>query len=423
MNIRELAKLIDAKYLTKYDNVKVNSFITDTKKLKKNDVFIAINKGHDHLGEIKTCKAIIVSNDYVNDEIPVLKVKDTKKALKDIAYYQRLKYRGKIIAITGSNGKTTTKELLSHLLEKKYKVYKTYKNTNNEIGVPLNLLSLDNSKIAILELGMNHPGEISELSRLVKPDYAIITNIGTAHIGSFGSQKKIFEAKMEILDGMPSNKLFVNGLDNFLKNTDNTIKVNFKNDFFEIKNVELHSEYLTFNLIIDKTYFIKYNIPSKEQLTNVALAIYVSLYMGVKPSKIASALNTFKPLENRLEIIKLKDKIVLNDSYNSNYESLMAGLATLNNYSLEKICVIGSILELGSKEKEIYKKIASNLNNDYEYIFVGNKIKAKKALYFNDVYALINYYLDNKEKFRNKVIYVKGSHGVKLEEFVKQLIM
>ncbi len=413
--------MINAEYLARYRNVKVSRFETNTKNLKKSDVFIAINSGHNYLKDIKICKAIIVSNDYQNEKIPVLKVKDTKEALKKIAAYKRLKYKGKIIAITGSNGKTTTKELLSHILKQKYSVYKTYKNTNNTIGVPLNLLALDDSKIAVLELGMNHPGEISELSKLVKPDIAIITNIGTAHIGNFGSQKKIYESKMEILDGMSSKNLFVNGNDTYLKNNKDAIKIYLKNDLFEIKNIKSFSDYLIFDLKIDKTYSVKFNIPSTIQLTNVALAIYVALFLEVKPEKIVKALSSFKSIENRLEIIKMKDKIILNDSYNSNFESLMAGLETLNNYSLDKICIIGSILELGGKEKEIYKKISINLNNNYEYIFVGNKIKAKNALYFEDVYELINYYHDNKDKFRNKVIYVKGSNGVKLIEFIKQL--
>jgi len=421
LNIYELAKIIDAEVDSKYYKVRVKDFKIDTRLIKHNDVFIAINDGHKYLNNIKKCKAIIVENDFQKEGIPVLKVKDTKEALKQIAIYKRLNYKGKVIAITGSNGKTTTKELLSHILKTKYSIYKSYKNTNNEIGVPLNFLKVQKEDITILELGMNHKGEIRELSKIIKPDISLITNIGTAHIGNLGNQKNIYEAKMEILDGMPVKKLFVNGEDQFLKKSEIAIKVNLKNDLFEIINIKEYSDYILFGLKIDKTYQIKYKIPSRVQLTNVALAIYVSLYLGVKPKKIVKALNSFKSIENRLEVIKLKDKIVINDSYNSNYESLMSGLETLKNYNMEKLCIIGSILELGSKEKMIYSKISDSLNNDYEYIFVGNNIKAKNALYFNNVNELINFYHNHEDKFKNKVIYIKGSHGVKLIDFVKEI--
>ena len=422
MKISELAKLINADYLHEYDDIKVSSFKTNTKELSKNDVFIAINKGHEYLKDIKKCKAIITEIDFKSTKIPVLKVADTKIALKKIASYKRIDYRGTIIAITGSNGKTTTKELLGHILSTKYSVFKSYKNMNNDLGVPLNILELNNSKIAVFELGMNHKGEISELSKLLKPDIGIITNIGTAHIGKLGSKEKIYEAKMEILDGMPIKRLFVNGNDEYLNKNKTAIKVKWENELFQIKNIKESSEYLAFDLIVDKTYHIKYSIPSLNHLNNVALAIYISLYLGVKPSKIAKALNKFKAVENRMQIIKKKDKIIIDDSYNSNYESLISGISSLKNYSLNKICIIGSILELGNKEKEIYNKISSNLPNCYEYIFVGNKIKAQNAVYLDDVNDLISYYYTNKEKFRNKVIYIKGSHSVNLLKFVNELI-
>ena len=382
---------------------------------KKNDVFIAINTGHNYLKTIKKCKAVIVENDFKSDLFPVLKVSDTKEALRKIAAYSRLKYKGTVIAITGSNGKTTTKELLAHVLSSTYKVFKSYKNMNNMLGVPINVLSLTKSKYAIFELGMNQKGEIEKLSQIVKPDIAIITNIGTAHLGAFKNQEELFKEKLKI--SRSETKLFVNGLDEFLKKS-NGIKVDLKNDLFEIYNIKENPDCINFDLKIDKTYHVKYMVSNIKQLNNVALVIYVSLYLGVKSTKIVKSLNSFKSLENRMEIIKLKDKIVINDSYNSNYESLMSGLDTLKNYSLDKICVIGSILELGKHESSIYKKISTNLNQDYNYIFVGNNIKANNSIYFKDVYELIDYYYLNKDLFRNKVIYVKGSNGVKLIEFV-----
>lgn len=421
MNIGELAKIIDVQILEKYQSIKFDHIKTNTQELKKNDVFLAINNGHNYLNDIKKCSGVIVENDFKSDKFPVLKVKSTKEALKKIALYKRKKYHGKVIAVTGSNGKTTTKELLTHILKSKYKVFKTYQNMNNKLGTLINMLSLEDSEYAIFELGMNHKGEISELSKLIKPDIGLITNIGTAHIGNLGNQKKIYKAKMEILDGMSDNNLFVNGDDFFLNQSKNTIKVKAKNELFEINNINEHSDYLEFDIKFDKTYHIKYMIPAIAQLSNVILAIYVSTKLELKPSKIVKALKSFKPVKSRMEIIKLKDKIIINDSYNSNYESLMAGIEVLKNYSLDKICIIGSILELGLREKEIYSKISSNLNNNYFYIFVGNNIKVNNAIYLDNVDELINYYHLNKDIFKNKVIYVKGSHAVNLIKFVNEL--
>ena len=428
MNINELVKITDAKLNnSKYLKRKISKFSIDTRTLKKNEMFIALKgktDGHNYLNKIKNTSGVIISNDYISEKIPVLKVDDTLAALKKIACYNRLNYKGKVIAITGSNGKTTTKELLSHVLSSKEKVFKTYKNNNNEIGLPLNLTKLNNkTKYAVLELGMNHKGEIKELSNICKPDIAIITNIGTAHIGYLGSKKEIYKAKMEIIEGMKEKKLFVNGYDEYLNKCEFATKVTFDNKNFKISNIKLEKKYISFDLIIDRSYEIKYCIPSKRQLGNIALVIAVALELGVKPKLIAKALNTFKTPENRYEIKENKDNIVINDAYNSNLESLLSGLESLTLYEQEKICVIGDILELGSKRKIIYKKIENELKKkNYNYIFVGKNtkdIKIINALYFENVNELIEYYNFNKENFKDKVIYVKGSNGIKLFDFVK----
>ncbi len=269
---------------------------------------------------------------------------------------------------------------------------------------------------------MNHAGEIRDLVKIVKPNIALITNIGTAHIGNLGSKNNIYKAKMEISN---NNILFVNGLDKYLKRTKNAFKVNYKNIDFEVKNIKENKKYIEFDLYIDKKYHIKYHIPSKEQLTNVLLVIAVALYLKVKPKLIVKALNHFKAINNRMDIKKIKKSIIINDAYNSNYESLMAGLNSLKCYQKEKICIIGDILELGDKTKKIYKKITKKLKElNYKYIFVGQNtfnIKIENSLYFNNVDELINYYFQNKKEFLNKVIYIKGSNGINLLKFANVL--
>ena len=424
MTVGFLADLLKASINnSKYLNKEIFGFSIDTRTLKKNECFIALKEGHKYLANIKKCVCVIVDNDFTSNDFAVLKVNDTKETFKELALYFRNNFKGKVIGITGSNGKTTTKELLASVLNKQYKTFKSYKNNNNDIGIPLNLFKLNNTyKYAVFELGMNHAGEIRDLVKIVKPNIALITNIGTAHIGNLGSKNNIYKAKMEISD---NNILFVNGLDKYLKKTKNAFKVNYKNIDFEVKNIKENKKYIEFDLYIDKKYHIKYHIPSKEQLTNVLLVIAVALYLKVRPKLIVKTLNHFKAIDNRMDIKKIKKSIIINDAYNSNYESLMAGLNSLKCYQKDKICIIGDILELGDKTKEIYKKITKKLKElNYKYIFVGQNtfnIKIENSLYFNNVDELINYYFQNKQEFLNKVIYIKGSNGINLLKFANVL--
>lgn len=424
MTVGFLADLLKASINnSKYLNKEIFGFSIDTRTLKKNDCFIALKEGHKYLINIKKCVCVIVDNDFTSNNFAVLKVNDTKEAFKELALYFRNNFKGKVIGITGSNGKTTTKELLASVLNKQNKTFKSYKNNNNDIGIPLNLFKLNNTyKYAVFELGMNHAGEIRDLVKIVKPNIALITNIGTAHIGNLGSKNNIYKAKMEISD---NNILFVNGLDKYLKKAKNAFKVNYKNIDFEVKDIKENKSYIEFDLYIDKKYHIKYHIPSKEQITNVLLVIAVALYLKVKPKLIAKTLNHFKAIDNRMDTKKIKKSVIINDAYNSNYESLMAGLNSLKCYQKDKICIIGDILELGDKTKEIYKKITKKLKElNYKYIFVGQNtfnIKIENSLYFNNVDELINYYFQNKKEFLNRVIYIKGSNGINLLKFANAL--
>lgn len=424
MTVGFLADLLKASINnSKYLNKEIFGFSIDTRTLKKNECFIALKEGHKYLINIKKCVCVIVDNDFTSNNFAVLKVNDTKEAFKELALYFRNNFKGKVIGITGSNGKTTTKELLASVLNKQNKTFKSYKNNNNDIGIPLNLFKLNNTyKYAVFELGMNHAGEIRDLVKIVKPNIALITNIGTAHIGNLGSKNNIYKAKMEISD---NNILFVNGLDKYLKKAKNAFKVNYKNIDFEVKDIKENKSYIEFDLYIDKKYHIKYHIPSKEQITNVLLVIAVALYLKVKPKLIAKTLNHFKAIDNRMDTKKIKKSVIINDAYNSNYESLMAGLNSLKCYQKDKICIIGDILELGDKTKEIYKKITKKLKElNYKYIFVGQNtfnIKIENSLYFNNVDELINYYFQNKKEFLNRVIYIKGSNGINLLKFANAL--
>jgi len=196
-----------------YEDKKFNKITIDSREITSNDIFICINTGYKYIEDaIKRGAICIIVEKDINCSILTIKVNDTKKTLGIIAKYIRSKYKGKVIAITGSNGKTTTKELLSYVLSSKYKVLKNIGTNNNHIGVPSTILKLDNSyDYLVLELGTNHIGEIKYLSDIVNPDIAVITNIGFSHIGNFSTIDNIFKEKMDIVKD--STILFVNGVD------------------------------------------------------------------------------------------------------------------------------------------------------------------------------------------------------------------
>ncbi|MBR2840701.1 MAG: UDP-N-acetylmuramoyl-tripeptide--D-alanyl-D-alanine ligase, partial [Bacilli bacterium] len=224
MKIKELLSITKGKLIgkinlnTSFKDIKINS-----KRIVNNDIFIPIignNKdGHDFIEEsIKNGCILFLSSKYIEVNFPYILVEDTTKVLSLIAKYILDKYRPLVIGITGSMGKTTTRDMLYNVLKTKYKVQTNIKNYNNNIGIPLSIFKLKkDTQILILELGMNHYNEISYLSKLIKPDISVITNIGSSHIGNFKSKENIFKAKLEILDGMKDKILFINGDDEYLK--------------------------------------------------------------------------------------------------------------------------------------------------------------------------------------------------------------
>ena len=207
--------------------ITLDNFIIDSRKIEKDDVYVAIvgenNDGNKYTESAleKGAKAVIISNPKYIDinkyqDKTIIIVTDTLKCLQELARYKRSLYQGKVIAITGSVGKTSTKDMVSALLQSKYKVHKTQGNMNNHLGLPLTILSLKDEDILVVEMGMNHFGEISTLTNIAKPNIAIITNIGTAHIGNLGSRENILKAKLEILEGLDKVGVLVINNDNDL---------------------------------------------------------------------------------------------------------------------------------------------------------------------------------------------------------------
>ena len=409
MYLKDIFKLIGGNL---YSDVKVNKIKTNSKEISEGDLFIAINSGHDYIIDaINNGASAIISEKDFNYDIPKIIVNSTIESLGKIAKYIRSSYNIPLIAITGSVGKTTTKELIYSILSEKYKVLKSLKNQNNHIGLPLTLFNLDSTyDVIVVELGMNHFNEISYLSQICKPDYAIITNIGSAHIGNLGSKKNILKAKLEILDGLNNRYLIVNKNDKYLKKLKypNIIKVNDKT--LKVKNLNIGKN-VTFD--IDDVHFI-FNSYS-HLLDNVFIAIKIGLMFDIDLKTISEVIKKYQNIEGRLNIIKNKYTII-DDSYNSSFESLIGGLKQLENKDEFKIIVLGDMLELGKYSNKYHKKINKYLKkiNNKQVLLIGKYTKVIKGKHFNDIDKLSDYLKQNIKY--NDIIYIKGSHAMNLDK-------
>ncbi len=405
MKLSEVNKILNGKIC---DNIIFNKIKTSSKDIEQGDLFLAINKGHDYIEEaIENGAVAVISEKELN--IPSIKVEDSIIALGQIAHYIRNLYNIPLIAITGSVGKTTTKELIYLVLSKKYKVLKSNKNHNNHIGLPLTLLELDDSyDIIVTELGMNHFNEISYLSKICNPNYAIITNIGTAHIGNLGSKKNILKAKLEILDGMKEKNLIVNNEDKYLKIIKNTIKVDSKK--LNIKNLKYG---FSQEFDINNVHFVFNSF--KHLLADVYIAIKVGLLFNIDLRLISEAVSEYQNMDGRLNIINKEYKII-DDSYNSSYESLIGGLDILKEKKEKKFIILGDMLELGKYSVKYHKKINKYLKKikNKKVLLIGNYTKFINGRHFENIEEII-VYLENNLK-ENNIVYIKGSRKFNLDK-------
>lgn len=410
----------------------------DSRIVRSGDIFVAIKgenvDGHDFIDQaIKSgVSCIIIEKDIeVNNDIIIVKVIDTKKCLLELANVIRKKYINiPLIAVTGSVGKTTTKELIYSFLSTKYKVLKNEGNKNNALGLPLTLFELDDTyDMVVLELGMNHLGEIDILSRTCLPSDGVITNIGTSHIGNLGSKKNIFLAKLEILNGLNNGTLFINGDDKYLKK----IK---KENFFLVKcGLKRSNDIRAIDIICtDKNLYFKikkldnyYNalfpIPNISLVSNILLACAVALKYGVPITKITESLENYRSLDCRNQIIQLNNNITLiDDSYNASLESLKSGLMMIDNFDKKKIIVLGDILELGDFSNNIHKQITPLLKKYEKAILVGEHVK--NIIGNNCIHCAL---VDDAIKYletidlTNYLIYIKGSHNINLNKLSNEL--
>ncbi len=410
-----IGEIISSLGIESNDNRIFNNIKTDTRKIEKDDIFIAIKgknyDGNDFIDEALS-KGAIMCITLVEHENSI-KVEDTIDALYKIASYIRNKYPIPLIAITGSNGKTTTKEILNYILSSKYKVLKNDGNHNNIFGVTETLFKLDDSyDLIVMELGTNKIGEISYLSKLCNPDLSIITNIGSSHLEFFNSKKEIFKEKYSIINGMSIPRLIVNGDSKYLKKIKKYKCGTKKNNDLVAYNINLYDDYLTYNIFIDKEYKIKLNTPCKHFINDSLLAIKASLDYGIDINTIINKLESFTMLDKRFQIEKINNLTIINDCYNSSYESIVGGINYLKRLKGKKLLILGDILELGKYSKKIHKKINFKLKflHNKDVITIGKYTKYIKGKHYNNSKEVGN--IDVSEY---NYIYIKGSRKLNLD--------
>ncbi len=436
LSLKEIAEFCCTQTELTGDVLKIS---TDSRDIDENTLFVALVgerfDGNDFVEDVlnKGAKAVVCSKYNGNDNRVIL-VKDTGEALLRIAKGYRKKFNIPFIALTGSVGKTTSKGMIYSVVSGKYNTLRTAGNLNNEIGVPKTLFCLEeNHQAAVIEMGMNHFGEISRLSQTVLPDIGVITNVGTAHIENLGSREGILKAKCEILDGMKKGSpLIING-DNDMLNTIDT------KDFEIIKfGIEKHNDVYAENIVqkTDGSVFTAVYGNEKAEcfvpavgvhnVYNALCAICVGLRLGYTLQEAANGVKAFEPEGMRQKITQIKGMTFIEDCYNANPDSMCAALETLKTLKKTRIiAVLGDMLELGDYSEKAHSLVgekAGEVGCDFVFTY-GSESKfisqfaeknGVKAVSFTDKNELTNY-LKNILCDGDTVLF-KGSRGMKMEE-------
>ncbi len=420
----------------------------DTRTLQPQEIFWAISgesfDGHWFVNEAekKGAAAVVVEKRKAKRlpslQIPLIQVKDTLTSLQQFSTWHRSRFKIPVIGITGTNGKTTTKEMISWLLQTKYNVHKTIGNLNNHIGTPMTLLRLNSDhEISVVELGTNHPGEIGMLSSLVNPTAALITNIGRGHLEFLSSIEGVANEKLALFRTLRKNGLiFLNRDDKQLASA-NIRRKNIQ-DYSLTKSISARVKGLLTEVDkngcgkwrLNKSTIIQMRIPGIQNVQNALAASAVGLSFGLSEKTIKKALEEYTAYDKRMQIINNGQSVIINDSYNANPDSFYPALDTLaflaKGKNKRKILVIGDMLELGKKSDELhqalFKKILQyKIDGIFTYGDACQKA-AKKVLVngFSNTYSF-----DSHEALANKlkqflkpgdVILLKGSRGMQMEK-------
>ena len=412
--------------------VQIKNVVMDSRKVTEGSLFFAINNGNSYVKDVldKGASLVIADNTDVEDE-KIVKVSDTVATMQDLATKYRKKLDIQVIGITGSNGKTTTKDIVYSLLSAKAKTLKTEGNYNNHIGLPYTLLNVtDEERFVVLEMGMSSLGEIRRLGEISSPDYAIITNIGDSHIEFLKTRDNVFKAKTELLEFVNKENTFVCGDDEYLAKLDvNRIGFNDSNTH-RIESYEFSDKGSKF-VLDGKEY--EMSLLGKHNISNTTIAIEIAKKIGLTDGEIQSGLKEIKISNMRFQEIKIGEDIYINDAYNASPTSMKAAIDTLNEIYNDKykIAILGDMLELGENEVDYHIDVLNYLlNKNIKLIYLyGERMKKAYDIFMktkSEEYRFW-YYPDKEgivESLKNirmeKVILLKASRGTALEDIIKK---
>ena len=384
ISAEEIKKICSGDFVINNKSNKVDNFVIDSREISQGDCYIAI-KGEKYNGNqfleqaLEKGASICIVDELPSKDITIqyndrsiIKVENTVIAIQEIARYKRSLYNIPVVAVTGSVGKTSTKDIIASVLSQKYNVLKTEGNFNNHIGLPMTLLRLKDHTAVVVEMGMNHFNEISVLTKIAKPTIAVITNIGTSHIGNLGSRENILKAKLEILEGLQQNgKIVINNdndlLHNWAQTVDNknilTYGIENNNNFSAVNITECNSETKYEIDIKGKKYCVHVPVVGKHFVYNSLCAIAVGETLNVEPQNIIKGIREFKLTNKRMDFTKIKNNVVvLADYYNASYDSMKSALEVVKNYKAKRrIAVLGDMLELGEFSEELHKNVGTEV--------------------------------------------------------------
>ncbi|SDC58861.1 UDP-N-acetylmuramoyl-tripeptide--D-alanyl-D-alanine ligase [Algoriphagus faecimaris] len=411
---------------------------TDTRKIEKGNLFFALKGPNFNANEFASKALEMGASAVVVDEAAYFEEEDERyfigesalACLQKLANYHRHQFNIPIIGLTGSNGKTTSKELLNAVLSQKFNTLATEGNLNNHIGVPLTLLKLNKEHtVAIIEMGANKQGDIAELCEIAEPTHGFITNIGKAHLEGMGGPEGVLKTKTELYQHLRANKgtVFINSLDpilsNMIKRFENPVLYPAAGDFCEVN-------------FLGADPFVKFSVEQVkgEHLTsligaynfgNIANALTIGKYFGVDLEKAVKAITSYQPVNMRSQLIERRSNLIILDAYNANPSSMEAAIRTFGEMKgkKHKMVILGDMFELGEHAEEEHRKLGE-IVSEYpidKVCFTGKLIvsaleSAPKALYFPDPFSFRNWLQDSQ--LEDYMILIKGSRGMKLEGLV-----
>lgn len=406
---------------------------TDTRKLDKNTLFFALKGAHFNGNQFalkaleEGCHYAVVDEDIKTDDERVIRVDSVLKTLQDLANFHRQQFDIPVIGITGSNGKTTTKELVGEVLKTTYHTLVTEGNLNNHLGVPFTLLRLTKEhQMAVIEMGANKPGDIQELVEIAEPTHGLITNIGTAHIEGFGSYEGVLKTKTEMYRFLGQNHgtIFVNASDKTLLNQ----LPNVKAFTYHASNAFINGKLVSSNPFICLKWsksdyespLIETHLVGTYNFINFLAAIAIGSYFDVKPERINDALAHYQPTNKRSQVQKTSKNTLIVDCYNANPTSMQAAIETIDQMeSKHKLLILGDMLELGDLTESEHTKIIDILTNKgLKAILIGSRFKALNSP-FPSFDSVDDEALKNQLKsVENHLILLKGSRGIQLEKLI-----